>query len=365
MDAFGVEPRMPGRRVASVAALAAFAAVVALRIYDPNLNDGVGFLFVIGVALFALAYGLLGGLASAAMSMLAVVAINLAEGSPMTTWGYINRGAAVFVVGALLGWFADRRRALEAELLLHYERSLRTLEQARTRELGGAHSAALHLLASAAEYRDDGAAHHTRRVAELSGQIAAQLGLDDALVGQLREAALLHDVGKLAIPDELLLKPGRLTEAERRTMAEHTLRGASLLEGSSSPVLRMAAEIAASHHEWWDGSGYPFGLAGTAIPLPGRIVAVADVFDALTHERPYKPAWPPPQAIAAIRTASGSQFEPRVVTAFLETRVARAASARGLIAGQRLEPLTRRGELGRVAVPHAEARAGARRAPAR
>jgi putative nucleotidyltransferase with HDIG domain len=356
MDAFGVEPPMPGRRVASMAAIVAFAAVVALRIYDPNLNDGVGFLFVIPVALFALAYGLLGGLASAAMSVLAVVAVNLAEGSPMTALGYLNRGAAVFVVGALLGWFADRRRALEAELRTHYESSLRILEQARTRELGGAHSEALQLLAAAAEYRDDGAAHHTRRVAELSAQIAAQLGLADATVEQLREAALLHDVGKLAIPDELLLKPGRLTEAERHTMAEHTLRGAGLLEGSSSPVLRMAAEIAASHHEWWDGSGYPFGLAGTAIPLSGRIVAVADVFDALTHERPYKRAWPATQAIAAIRTGSGSQFEPRVVTAFLETREARAPLALGLITGQGLESPSGRSGLGRVKVAHPEAR---------
>lgn len=328
MDASGAQRRWLGARGALIASLAAFAAVVALRIYDPQLDDGVGFLFVIPVALSALAYGLTGGVACASLSVLAVFVINVAEtSSQITVWGYVNRGVAVFVVGTLLGWFADRRRALEAELVSNHESSLRVLEQARTRELGGAHAEALQLLATAAEYRDDGAANHTRRVAAVTGRIASQLGLDDVTVEELRQAALLHDVGKLAIPEELLLKPGRLSEAERRTMAEHTVRGAKLLEGSSSPVLRMAAEIAASHHEWWDGSGYPFGLTGSEIPLPGRIVAVADVFDALTHERPYKPAWPVAQAIAAIRTGSGSQFEPRVVAAFLETQGARPRSA--------------------------------------
>jgi putative nucleotidyltransferase with HDIG domain len=356
MDAFGLHPRLPGARGALIVSAAVFAAVVGLRIYDPNLDDGVSFLFVIPVALFALLYGLPGGLASATVSLLAVVVINLLERSPMTAWGYINRGAAVFVVGALLGWFADRRRALEAELVTHYESSLHSLEQAQTRELGSAHSEALQLLATAAEYRDDGAAHHTRRVAELSRQIAAQLGLTGDTVEQLGQAALLHDVGKLAIPEELLLKPGRLTDTERRTMAEHTLRGASLLEGSSSPVLQMAAEIAVSHHEWWDGSGYPFGLTGTAIPLVGRIVAVADVFDALTHERPYKPAWPQAQAMAAIRSGSGSQFEPRVVTAFLETPAARAATVRGLITGDRLEATPRGPALAPAALTRAPSR---------
>ncbi len=326
MDASGAQRPWLGARGALIASLAAFAAVVALRIYDPNLDDGVGFLFVIPVALAALAYGLAGGVACASLSLVAVFVVNVTETSQIAVLGYVNRGVAVVVVGALLGWFADRRRALEAELVSNYGSSLRVLEQARTRELGGAHAEALQLLASAAEYRDDGAANHTRRVAEVTGQIASQLGLDGVTVEELRQAALLHDVGKLAIPEELLLKPGRLSEAERRTMAEHTVRGAKLLEGSSSPVLRMAAEIAASHHEWWDGSGYPFGLTGSEIPLPGRIVAVADVFDALTHERPYKPAWPVTQAIAAIRTGSGSQFEPRVVAAFLETQGARPRS---------------------------------------
>ena len=124
-------------------------------------------------------------------------------------------------------------------------------------------------------------------------------------------------MGKLAIPDRILLKPGRLTPKEFEVMKTHAALGARLLSGSNSPVLQMAAVIAATHHERWDGKGYPRGLAGEAIPMVGRVVAVADVFDALIHDRPYKSAWPLEKAIAEIERASGSQFDPRVVAAFL------------------------------------------------
>jgi putative two-component system response regulator len=151
----------------------------------------------------------------------------------------------------------------------------------------------------------------------MSAQIGTRMSLSAESVALLREAAPLHDIGKLAIPDRVLLKPGRLTEEEQELMQTHTTLGARLLFGSRSPALQLAGLLAESHHEWWDGSGYPQGLIGSDIPLVGRIVAVADVFDALTHDRPYKPAWPSEQAVALIRSSAGSQFDPRVVEAFL------------------------------------------------
>ena len=151
------------------------------------------------------------------------------------------------------------------------------------------------------------------------------LALDSEQVDLIREAAPLHDIGKLAIPDHILLKPGPLTPEERKIMEGHAEAGRRLLAGSSSPVLRMATVIAASHQERWDGSGYPAHLSGESIPLVGRVVAVADVFDALTHDRPYKSAWPDAQAVAEIERMSGHDFDPCVVAAFLATRTAQAA----------------------------------------
>ncbi len=187
----------------------------------------------------------------------------------------------------------------------------------RTRELVDARAETLQRLATAAEYRDGDTFQHTERVGATAAEIAARLGLAADQIGLLREAAPLHDVGKLAISDTILLKPGKLSAEEYEVMKTHAELGARLLSGSSSPVLQMATVIAASHHERWDGAGYPAGLAEQAIPRVGRIVAVADVFDALTHERPYKPAWPVEQAIAEIERAAGSQFDPGVVAAFL------------------------------------------------
>jgi len=194
---------------------------------------------------------------------------------------------------------------------------LETRVAERTRELDDAHAETLHRLAIAAEYRDDETFEHTGRVGVSAAAIAERLGLGADQVKLVREAAPLHDVGKLAIPDRILLKPGKLTAQEWEVMKAHAALGADLLSGSSSPVLQMAAVIAASHHERWDGTGYPSGLAGEEIALVGRVVAVADVFDALTHDRPYKPAWPVDQAVGEIRRAAGSQLDPRVVAAFL------------------------------------------------
>lgn len=201
--------------------------------------------------------------------------------------------------------------------LANSARCLETKVAERTQELDEARAETLQLLAAVVEYRDDQTFQHTERVGVLAAEIAARLGLRAEQVARLREAAGLHDIGKIAIPDRVLLKPGSLSAQQQMVMETHAALGARLLSRSSSPVLQMAAVIAATHHEWWNGTGYPSGLEGERIPLVGRIVAVADVFDALTHERPYMPPWPVNQAIARVRRAAGSQFDPRVVDAFL------------------------------------------------
>lgn len=178
----------------------------------------------------------------------------------------------------------------------------------------------LHRLARAGEYRDEDTHRHTERVGELASRIALELGCDEEWVRLLRLAAPLHDLGKLGIPDGILYKRGALTPAEWARVRRHTLDGARLLGDGTSEAIRLAEEIALSHHEHWDGSGYPFGLAGEAIPLSGRIVAVADSFDALTHHRPYKEAWSVDCAMALVREERGRRFDPDVVDAFARIR---------------------------------------------
>jgi PAS domain S-box-containing protein len=200
------------------------------------------------------------------------------------------------------------------------EQATQLLEQRvreRTADLAQSQIEILSRLARAAEFRDDDTGQHTQRVAHLAARLAQALGLPDAFVALLRQAAPLHDVGKIAISDLILLKPGKLTEAELATMRTHAAVGAALLSDGQSEVMRMAERIAGTHHERWDGSGYPRQLAGEAIPLEGRILAVADVFDALTHDRPYKSAWLVAEAVAEIARQRGTQFDPQVVDAFL------------------------------------------------
>jgi putative two-component system response regulator len=182
--------------------------------------------------------------------------------------------------------------------------------------LQAAQHEALQRLAIAAEYRDDETGQHTRRVGDLSARLAAELGLAAEEVELLRRAAPLHDVGKIGIPDTILLKPGRLTPDEFDQVKTHTVIGAKMLAGGGFPLLETAECIARSHHERWDGTGYPAGLAGGDIPLAGRIVAIADVFDALTHNRPYKSAWSKEEGLAEIEAQRGRQFDPELVDAF-------------------------------------------------
>jgi putative two-component system response regulator len=186
----------------------------------------------------------------------------------------------------------------------------------RTRELEGAQIEIIERLALAAEFRDDNTGQHTARVGQLASLIARKIGLPDAQVTLLRRAAPLHDVGKIGVPDAILLKLGKLTADEFEVVKTHTAIGARILSGSRFPILRLAEEIAFSHHERWDGSGYA-GIPRESIPLAGRIVAVADVFDALIQQRPYKEAWPVDQAIAEIERQRGQHFDPTLVDAFL------------------------------------------------
>jgi putative two-component system response regulator len=209
-----------------------------------------------------------------------------------------------------------RTRFLHVALRRHAE-TLEERVRERTHDLETARLDLLERLALAAEFRDYVTGRHTQRVGELCGLLAARLGLPRERVDLLRRAAPLHDVGKIGIPDAILLKPGRLSDDEFATMREHVDVGAKLLAQGQSDLMILAERVALTHHERWDGSGYPRGLQGDEIPIEGQIVAVADVFDTLINERPYKPAWPIERAIAEIRRQSGRWFAPRVVAAFM------------------------------------------------
>ena len=171
-------------------------------------------------------------------------------------------------------------------------------------------------LSRAIEFRDGGTGEHISRVAMVSQLIAEGLGCDAEFCRTIYLAAPLHDVGKVGIPDAILTKPGRLTDEEMATMREHVRLGQRILAGAESSLVRFAERIVASHHERWDGKGYPAGLSGEDIPLEGRIVAVADVFDALCSPRPYKSGWPVSEACDEINRCAGGHFDPRVVAAF-------------------------------------------------
>jgi putative two-component system response regulator len=196
--------------------------------------------------------------------------------------------------------------------------NLEIMVRQRTADLEDARLEILERLAVAAEYRDDTTGQHTRRVGKVSALISKALGLSKDEVELMERAAPLHDVGKIGVPDQILLKGGRLTPEEFSLMKTHTTIGAKILGGSRNRLLQFAEEIALFHHEHWDGTGYSPGLAGEAIPLSARIVAIADVYDSLTHERPYKRAWSKEEAVTEITAGTGSHFDPDVVGAFME-----------------------------------------------
>ncbi len=221
-------------------------------------------------------------------------------------------------VGLLAAW---RLRALAERSALRVRQSemegvLAAQAVTRRRELEAARADTLRRLITAAGYRDDNTYEHTERVGQLAARLARGLGMPDREVSLIRQAAPLHDIGKIAIPDSILLKPGKLTDEEFEVVKTHAVLGARVLARGGSDLLETAETIARHHHERWDGGGYPDGLAGEAIPIAARLVHVADVFDILVHERPYKESWTVEAAALEIAGGAGTQFDPEAVGAF-------------------------------------------------
>jgi methanogenic corrinoid protein MtbC1 len=223
--------------------------------------------------------------------------------------------AVLAVAVALLGWGIgeSRRNALEEEIDGRSQELRRALS-----ELEVAQTETVRRLSMAVEFRDEDTGAHIERIGRLSTLLAEQIGMDAEFCERLSHAAPLHDVGKVAIPDSILLKPGPLTAEERAIIETHAEEGHRLLRGSSSSILELATSIALSHQEKWDGTGYPRGLGGEAIPIEGRIVAIADVFDALTSDRVYRKAFSVEEAVQMMREQRGLHFDPVLLDAFME-----------------------------------------------
>jgi CHASE2 domain-containing sensor protein len=222
---------------------------------------------------------------------------------------------AVGVVSSLAAsyWMESReRRRVTGE-----NEVLEDMVRARTAQLRETQLEIVRRLAQAAESRDEDTGLHIERMSRMCESLGRAVGMSETETEELRHASVLHDVGKIGIPDEILLKPGRLDDEEMEIMRRHTSIGASILAGSSSPLIQLAETIALTHHERWDGTGYPAGLAGEQIPRPGRIAAVCDVFDALLAKRPYKESWPLEKALAEMESLSGTHFDPTLIRAFL------------------------------------------------
>lgn len=235
---------------------------------------------------------------------------------------------------------ALNKEAKEAQVLMHHREHVARLEKAEQgaetidhtlawqqgklrvqlgeRELVRNRILLLEQQSVAAELHDDATGEHCYRVGRLASILGREIGLEDDVCFLIDLAARLHDIGKLVVPDAILLKPGKLTPGERQIMETHTTAGAQILAKTNVPQMHVAEEIALHHHERWDGTGYPMRLRGTAIPIAARVTALADVFDALTHVRPYKHAWPINEALAEIKSLRGKQFDPELTDLFLD-----------------------------------------------
>lgn len=205
------------------------------------------------------------------------------------------------------------------------ERCYKTENQRAHQDLMAAHEAlktsyldTIHRLVLAAEYKDEDTGDHIVRIGRFSTLLAEKVGLSAMDIKNIGYAAPMHDIGKIGIPDQILLKPGKLSAEEFETIKTHTVIGAKILAKSKSPILRYAQQIAISHHERWDGTGYPQGLVGKHIPISGRIVALADTFDALTSQRPYKPPYPLELSIDIMQKGKGTHFDPDLLALFIE-----------------------------------------------
>lgn len=249
-------------------------------------------------------------------------------------WDFITKPVhSMDILEHTLRKVLDRARLIRENRA--YKENLEKLVRERTAELETTRRQVMQRLSRAAEFKDNETGNHVVRVGEISALVARAMGLPETEREMLRECAPLHDVGKIGIPDEILLKPGKLDSAEWKVMQLHCLYGCEILgpliskeealRSCSDPtaipsgdneLLKMARVLAMFHHEHWDGTGYPFGLKGEAIPLVARIVSVVDVFDALASERPYKAAYPETQCLDTIRRGAGRQFDPKVVEAF-------------------------------------------------
>jgi len=232
-------------------------------------------------------------------------------------YGYVTKPlekneVIINVVNAL----ERRRLALESR---QYELRLREKVREQTEDIRASREEIVLRLMAAQEYRHDETGGHIHRMGLYCEAVAKKMGHPQEYTEMLRLTAPMHDVGKIAISDLILMKPGKLTDAEFEIMKTHTITGAHILEGTTLPILNLARDIALYHHEKWDGSGYPEGLAELDIPEASRIVAVVDVYDALVHERVYRPAMPGKDALAIIVDGRGKHFDPRILDTFLET----------------------------------------------
>jgi hypothetical protein len=257
------------------------------------------------------------------LTLSAIVAVAaLTAGGPLLT----GLGALVLVVvAAVFGWLLgdDRRKALQLEIDERNDDLRRALS-----ELEIAQAETVRRLSMAVEFRDEDTGAHIERIGRFSVLLAEAVGMSPEFCRRIGHAAPLHDVGKVAIPDAILLKPGSLTPEERAIVETHAEEGHRLLRGSSSSILDMGATIALSHHERWDGGGYPRGLAAEKIPIEGRIVAIADVFDALTSHRVYRKAFSVEKAVEMMLDQGGHHFDPVLLHKFMEVLDSSGADAR-------------------------------------
>jgi HD-GYP domain-containing protein (c-di-GMP phosphodiesterase class II) len=300
----GGRSRFEGIRWLIVSAL--ILGLVGLHWVLPNtpgmwhgVHIGLRTLFLVPAVLAAVWFGLRGGLlAAGALTLLYAPHLVIAWSGRITeNLGQVSTLIAIWVVAVVAGGFVDRER--------------RALKHAASISGG-----ALAALIAALDAREHQTEAHSRRVAELTCQTAQRLGMTGPALRTCAQAAALHDIGKIGVPDHVLLKPGPLTEVERGQIEHHAQQGYEIL--SAAPHLQAAAELVLAHHERFDGTGYPRGLAGDQIPLGARIFAVADVFDALTSDRPYRDAMSRAQAAQMIVEQRGRHFDPQVVDAFLD-----------------------------------------------
>ena len=281
------------------------------------LRDAPGWLTLIAVLLAALVAPLAAWRLTVVKSALIVTAA--AGGYLALAQVAFDKGLVVVVTTPLLALTLGGASMLSASYFAASSdrRRLGWTVRRRTEQLRDAQIEVITRLVQAAESRDGDTGDHINRIGDLCERLALEIGIDPVKARMVRHASAMHDVGKIGIPDSVLLKPGKLDAEEWEIMRSHTTKGAEILAGSQSPMIQMAEAIARTHHERWDGTGYPNGLKGEEIPLEGRICAICDVYDALGSARPYKQPWTPQEVREEIARGSGTHFDPAIVTAFL------------------------------------------------